>query len=288
MTNIRYVTDRQTLKHSAGQLLRSKSGALVTQFITNASSHPGSKSNMRATSKKKFFAETAKEYASRTSIHGISYISDQRLSLVDRILWLLVVLAFVGLATILTWDIWEQWEEEQVVTTLKNTAKPVTEVPFPTVTICGAGLHMTNVEKKIGDNFVAWRRENKRHEESMEGIEKDMEDYMAQTFQIETGSSVNLLDILNTLIAPNTDETLAANAVRENVLACQDSSEKESSPMTQRQKRETSYEWSCQNQRCFYLSSKKASYPEAVNECQSLNAELASIVDIGHYCHYWW
>ena len=90
---------------------------------------------MRATSKKKVFAATAKEYASRTSIHGISYISDQRLSLVDRILWLLVVLAFVGLATILTWDIWEQWEEEQVVTTLKNTAKPVTEVPFPTVTI---------------------------------------------------------------------------------------------------------------------------------------------------------
>ena len=174
------------------------------------------------------------------------------------------------------------------MTTLKNTAKPVTEVPFPTVTICGAGLHMTNVEKKIGDNFVAWRRENARHEESMVDIEKDMEDYMAQTFQIETGSSVNLLDILNTLIAPNTDETLAANAVRENVLACQDSSEKESSPMTQRQKRETSYEWSCQNQRCFYLSSKKASYPEAVNECQSLNAELASIVDISHYCHYWW
>ena len=241
---------------------------------------------MRATSKKKFFAETAKEYASRTSIHGISYISDQRLSLVDRILWLLVVLAFVGLATILTWDIWEQWEEEQVVTTLKNTAKPVTEVPFPTVTICGAGLHMNNVEKKIGGNFVAWRRENARHEESMEGIEKDMEDYMAQTFQIETGSSVNLLDILNTMIAPHADETLAANAVRENVFACQDALEKESSPMTQRQKRGASCEWSCQNQRCFYLSSKKASYSEAVNECQSLNAELASIADISHYCHW--
>ena len=241
---------------------------------------------MRATSKKNFFAETAKEYASRTSIHGISYISDQALSLVDRILWLLVVLAFVGLATILTWDIWEQWEEDQVVTTLKNTAKPVTEVPFPTVTICGAGLHMTNVEKKIGGNFVAWRRENARHEESMEGKEKDMEDYMAQTFQIEIGSSVNILDILNTMIAPNADETLAANAVRENVFACQDILEKESSPMTQRQKREDSCEWSCQNQDCFCLSSTEVSFSEAVNECQSQNAGLASVADISHYCHW--
>ena len=241
-------------------------------------------SKLRCMSLKK----TTEDYASQSSIHGISYIFDHKLGPWERVLWLMVVIGFLILATHLTLDTWTQWQEEQVVTTLKNTAKPVTEVPFPTVTICGAGLHMTNVEKKIGDNFVAWRRENKRHEESMEGIEKDMEDYMAQTFQIETGSSVNLLDILNTLIAPNTDETLAANAVRENVLACQDSSEKESSPMTQRQKREASCEWSCQNQRCFYLSSKKASYSEAVNECQSLNAELASIVDIGHYCHYWW
>ena len=28
----------------------------------------------------------------------------------------------------------------QVVTTLKNTDKPVTEVPFPALTICGSGF----------------------------------------------------------------------------------------------------------------------------------------------------
>ena len=69
---------------------------------------------------------------------------------------------------------------DQVVTTLKNTAHPVAKVfhfsiintamiivhkslepqlllqfefrykvPFPTVTICGSGFHMTNVEKKV-------------------------------------------------------------------------------------------------------------------------------------------
>ena len=29
-----------------------------------------------------------------------------------------------------------------MVTTLKNTAKPVTDLPFPAITICASGLHM--------------------------------------------------------------------------------------------------------------------------------------------------
>ena len=51
-----------------------------------------------------------------------------------------------------------------MVTTLKNTAKPVAEVPFPAVTICGTGNHMGNVEKKIQENFVQWRKENQRNQ----------------------------------------------------------------------------------------------------------------------------
>ena len=41
----------------------------------------------------------------------------------------------------------------KVVTTLKKTALPVTEVAFPTVTICASGFHMDNVEKALSKNF---------------------------------------------------------------------------------------------------------------------------------------
>ena len=37
----------------------------------------------------------------------------------------------------------------QVVTVLKDTTKLVTEVPFPSLTLCGSGVHMNNVEKKL-------------------------------------------------------------------------------------------------------------------------------------------
>ena len=72
-----------------------------------------------------------------------------------------------------------------MVTTLKNTARPVTDLPFPAVTICASGLHMGRVEKKLGENFAQWRTKNDRNDNKKETIERDIEEYMRTTFQIQ-------------------------------------------------------------------------------------------------------
>ena len=59
--------------------------------------------------------QTTKDYASRSSIHGISYIFDKDLSLLDRLLWLFLVLVFFGVAMAMTWNFWSQWRNEQVM-----------------------------------------------------------------------------------------------------------------------------------------------------------------------------
>ena len=71
---------------------------------------------MKRTLKKTALTQTTEEYASRSSIHGIGYTFDRELNVVERLLWLLVVLAFLGIAAALTWDIWSQWRNEQVQT----------------------------------------------------------------------------------------------------------------------------------------------------------------------------
>ena len=60
-------------------------------------------------------AQTTKDYASRSSIHGVSYIFDKELSIVDRLLWLFLVLVFFGVAIAMTWNFWSQWRNEQVM-----------------------------------------------------------------------------------------------------------------------------------------------------------------------------
>ena len=69
---------------------------------------------MKKRSKKSAFAQRTEDYASRSSIHGIGYVFDTSLGIVDRLFWLLVVVAFVGVVVALTWNFWSQWRNEQV------------------------------------------------------------------------------------------------------------------------------------------------------------------------------
>ena len=63
---------------------------------------------------KKALTQTTEDYASRTTIHGISYVFDRELGFVDRALWLLLVLASLGGAAYFTWNFWTQWKDNQV------------------------------------------------------------------------------------------------------------------------------------------------------------------------------
>ena len=128
-----------------------------------------------------------------------------------------------------------------MVTILKNTAKLVTDVPFPALTICGSGLHMNNVEKKLIEDFENWRVEKNKSETKKEAIYEDVEEFMLTRFQIKPSNEKNsernskgetsaarekpisILDILDTMIAPDVDASLAANSVRQNAMACQKS-----------------------------------------------------------------
>ena len=173
-----------------------------------------------------------------------------------------------------------------MVTTLKDTAKPVTDLPFPAVTICASGLHMDNVERKLRENFSKWRVKNSRNEENREAIEKDIKDYMHQTFQIKPedsdAKSMNILDILDTMIAPNVDASVAANGVRENALACKDVNDQTED--TQGRKRRSTCTCSCKNatyklsgNNCFGVSKVSLSFNDAVTECSARGGQLATI-----------
>ena len=67
--------------------------------------------------------QTTEDFAERTSIHGISYVFDKGLNVVDRLLWAVLVIGFLGLAFYLTWNSWMQWRDQQVGIIFKNTDK---------------------------------------------------------------------------------------------------------------------------------------------------------------------
>ena len=165
-----------------------------------------------------FLSKTAVEFCSRTTVHGVGYVADRQFPHSVRILWLGLSVLCLCLAGYLSHKSYTEWQEDQVITTLKTTARPVTELAFPTVTICAAGLHMENVKTVLESNFNNWRFKNRKSWD-VEDIDSLMAEFMRETFQIKE-KGVNILDLLNTMISPKVESSLASNGVRENIAAC--------------------------------------------------------------------
>ena len=154
------------------------------------------------------------QYAQRSSIHGISYIWDCSLGFFDRFLWLILMIGLLVLAVLLTINSYFDWKGNQVITSLKTVAKPVTELNFPAITICGEGQHMDAVEKVLYDNFREW--DNLKTDNPEQTMEFRFREFMREVFMI-TEEGIDIMDILNALIS---DEAWETKAVRKHEVAC--------------------------------------------------------------------
>ena len=167
-------------------------------------------------------AKTAKEFADHTTVHGVSYVADKKVPLFSNLLWAFVCLLSMGAAIHLSVESYKEWQARPVITTLKNTAKPVTEIPFPTITICGSGLYMENVEIALEKSFNQWRLSNKKSWDSDE-LNDLLAEFMQEKFQIKQ-KGLTIMDILNTMVSSqDVNAVLVSNVVRENALACDNS-----------------------------------------------------------------
>ena len=169
---------------------------------------------------KSSLVDTAEEFSKHTSIGGFAYIFSNLVVKVDRFFWLFICTLFGCFATFLTINTYQDWRENQVITTLSSTSKPVSELEFPTVTFCGAGLHIDLVQKMVYNYFHKWMGEKGYDQENI--TDEHFAIYMREQFQIND-TNTNILDILDTMLADNVDSSVAANGVRKNEFACRQS-----------------------------------------------------------------
>ena len=105
-------------------------------------------------------SKTLQEYSEAATVHGVGYVFSRSLPLADRLLWALITLSCLSLAAYWSVTAFGNWQENLVTTNLKDTAKPVTSLPFPGVTICTSGLDMKAVTEQLMKDFTKWKREN--------------------------------------------------------------------------------------------------------------------------------
>ena len=116
---------------------------------------------------------TTKDYASSTTVHGISYVFDDRHPIVARLFWTICVILAFSLTTYQMTSLYTQWEDNPVITTLDTVALPIEDIEFPAVTICPQGSVkqiMDNVLfKQLREYIIEKRAKEKRRKRSVSG-----------------------------------------------------------------------------------------------------------------------
>ena len=66
--------------------------------------------------------KTLSEYASSSTIHGISYVFEISQPIIERLIWLILAIG-TFLAVQMSYEGYKDWKNNQVLTTLKTTGK---------------------------------------------------------------------------------------------------------------------------------------------------------------------
>ena len=102
------------------------------------------------------YRKSAKEYSQSTTIHGMSYLFENRLVFYEKALWLLFVISALIFAVLSSLSTYRKWNDEPILTSVATTAYPVQRLPFPSITICPQGGANDIVDAAIFKQFVEY------------------------------------------------------------------------------------------------------------------------------------
>ncbi|KAI4503005.1 hypothetical protein M0802_002049 [Mischocyttarus mexicanus] len=91
-----------------------------------------------------------KQYCLNSTLHGLRYVGDSKLSIVERIFWIISFTAAVLTATYYIWFLYQKWVSSPIIISLSPETVSLNEFPFPAVTIC----NMNNVKKSGHSGFI--------------------------------------------------------------------------------------------------------------------------------------
>ncbi|XP_064212989.1 pickpocket protein 28 isoform X2 [Tribolium castaneum] len=84
----------------------------------------------------KVVLRNVENYCDKSTLHGLKYIGDTSLSLVERIFWLLAFVSAFVFACYYISNIFDKWNSNPVLVAFNPTDATFNQIPFPSITIC--------------------------------------------------------------------------------------------------------------------------------------------------------
>ena len=130
------------------------------------------------------YSKTLNEYASVSTAHGIAYIFEDGRFFVERVLWLIVVIAALTFAIWMSITAYHNWKDNPVLTSVKNTGLPIEKIDFPAITICSQGAANEIVDAALFQQFNDYLVSKISMDNSFESlsVEKQIQSFLEELY----------------------------------------------------------------------------------------------------------
>ena len=248
-------------------------------------------------STRKRIVDTTKQYSSTTTIHGISYLAGDDVSGVERLLWTIVVLFAIVLTTFQVVTLYNDWQDQPVITTLDTAALPIEEIEFPAVTICPQGSRQEMLEsvlfrqlkKYIQNKESSLNATNRRLKRKVSETETFLteDEMMAQVQEfirdVYPGATEKPTMLINLMTSDNPELLIQNQAVLQLNRECDSSSNGPFTNAMNKQLRKDScpedFDLAQKSSFCIHAKSTPMTYNDATKYCHSLSGSKLFYMD---------
>ena len=109
----------------------------------------------------KIATDLVKDYTDNGTLHGISFIGDNKRHWFERLFWAIIFCTSIYFAGTLIHDSYIKWKSTPIMTSVDEHTTLISEIPFPAITICPIDKY-DNDKFKLIDLF---KKEQKRNEQ---------------------------------------------------------------------------------------------------------------------------
>lgn len=93
----------------------------------------------------KIAADISRTYFSMTSLHGLKYLMESGRPKYEKVFWLAALGAWWFVAVVMIYLVFHHWAASPVLVSFESEPLPITEIPFPAISIC----NMNKVYKSV-------------------------------------------------------------------------------------------------------------------------------------------
>ena len=238
---------------------------------------PGSKRSTR-----RRIVDTTKQYSSTTTIHGISYLAGDDVPRLERLLWAFVVLFAIVFTTYQVITLYNDWQDQPVITTLDTVSLPIEEIEFPAVTICPQGSRQEIIDSVLFRQLKSYIQYKDSNVTNL--TEKEMMEYVEWFItDVYPGAKGKPTMLIKLMTSDNPELTVRNEAVLQLESECDPSSNVPFTKALNKQFRNDTcpegFEMAKESNYCTHAKSTTMTYNDATTYCHDLSGSKLLYLD---------